>query len=223
MKEQVTSARTYPGYPTNRLVMENLDESTNLTLPDGEWSTGVFVYPTLEEQIALRNQGYKLDDFGRPLHPWLREMLNNPDVGIVTGLGEYWNWGPNRTGDPIVIGNGRVLLIKRGDTGVWALPGGFVDSNETGRQAARRELFEETGIIVSQEGIEVYNGPVTDARATAHAWPETTAVVWRVDNTPEPTPNDDAIDAKWFPINELPGELHGSHLLLIQKAVDVIY
>ncbi len=221
MKERtVVTNCTYPGYPTSRLVIENIDENTPVTLPDGEWSTGVYVFPTVSEQERLRHEGYELDDFGRPLHPWLKEMLCHPDIGVVTGMGEFWHWGPNRTGDPILISNNKVLLIKRSDTGSWALPGGFVDSDETGSQAARRELFEEAGVMIAGKGCTIYEGPVADSRTTAHAWPETTAVAWRIDDTPHPTPNDDAIDAQWFPIDSLPSELHGSHLFLIQKAIE---
>ena len=211
----------YPGYPTKRLVIENINEDTNLTLPDGEWSTGVHVFPSEEKQQELRNQGYELDGFGRPLHPWLREMLTNPEVGVLTGMGKFWNWGPNRAADPIVINTDedpKVLLIKRGDTGAWALPGGFIDTDENGVDAARRELFEEAGLIINDEPITIYNGVVADARATAHAWPETVAVLWRIHGTPSVSGNDDAIDAKWFPLSALPFGIHGSHAALIEQA-----
>lgn len=43
----------------------------------------------------------------------------------------------------------QVLLIKRRDVPVWVLPGGGVDEHETTDQAAIREAFEETGLIVT--------------------------------------------------------------------------
>jgi ADP-ribose pyrophosphatase YjhB (NUDIX family) len=221
MKERMT-APVYPGYPTERLIVTDLDSLDNMTLPDGEWTASVSVFPTLDQQQQLHEDGYELDNFGRPLHPWLREMLTNPEVGVVTGLGQFWNWGPNRAADPIVINNDKepkVLLIKRGDTGAWALPGGFIDPNENGIEAARRELFEEAGLAIDGEPIEIYNGVVADARATAHAWPETVAVLWRIEGTPDVSGNDDAIDAQWFPVNDLPAGAHGSHSILIEKAV----
>jgi len=220
--KRTVSANTYPGYPTRRLTLEDLSDPSSLTLPDGEWSTGVFTYPTDEEQTRLKELGYKLDDFGRPLHPWLREMLTDPDIGAVTGLGDYWHWGPNRTADPIVINTDevpRILLIKRSDTGTWALPGGFVDDDESSAEAARRELCEETSLVVHGEPCAIYNGVVSDGRTTAHAWAETTALLWRVEGTPDIAAGDDAQDAKWFFINELPDAMHGSHAIIIEQAI----
>jgi mutator protein MutT len=50
----------------------------------------------------------------------------------------------------------KVLLVKRGRAplaGLWSLPGGKVEGGETPRQAACRELKEETGIEAEVEGI----------------------------------------------------------------------
>ena len=46
---------------------------------------------------------------------------------------------------------GRVLLAQRAKppAGIWALPGGHVELGETAKDAARRELFEETGMTAS--------------------------------------------------------------------------
>lgn len=49
----------------------------------------------------------------------------------------------------------KVLLVKRRDVPVWVLPGGGIDSDETPEQAAKREVFEETGFhiaIIRQTG-----------------------------------------------------------------------
>lgn len=51
----------------------------------------------------------------------------------------------------IVIREGRILLVKRASSpgkGLWAPPGGLVELGETVREAAEREMLEETGISV---------------------------------------------------------------------------
>lgn len=67
-------------------------------------------------------------------------------------------------------GKPRVLLVRRGGhpfIGTWALPGGFVEPEETVETAARRELWEETGIEnVPVRQIGTYSDPHRDrARA----------------------------------------------------------
>jgi 8-oxo-dGTP pyrophosphatase MutT (NUDIX family) len=47
--------------------------------------------------------------------------------------------------------DGRVLLGRRTDTGRWALPGGIIDPGEQPADAAARECFEETGVVVVPE------------------------------------------------------------------------
>jgi len=51
----------------------------------------------------------------------------------------------------IVMCDGRILLVKRGSSpgkGLWAPPGGLVELGETVREAAEREILEETGITI---------------------------------------------------------------------------
>jgi 8-oxo-dGTP diphosphatase len=60
-----------------------------------------------------------------------RHLLRRPVVGVAAAA---------RTDD------GRWLLIRRGDTGTWALPGGTVEWGETLTDALRRELEEEGGV-----------------------------------------------------------------------------
>ena len=45
-----------------------------------------------------------------------------------------------------VFRNGCILLIKREDNGLWAMPGGATEVGETWAESAERELREETGV-----------------------------------------------------------------------------
>jgi len=55
-----------------------------------------------------------------------------------------------------VIKDRRVLLVRRARppyAGLWSLPGGKTEANETAQDAVRRELNEETGIEAEIEGV----------------------------------------------------------------------
>jgi len=80
-----------------------------------------------------------------------RHVLRHPVVGVaVVAQTEAGRW----------------LLIRRRDTGDWALPGGTLEWGETLRQAAQRELLEEAGVEI-QGPVElsgVYSKPGRDYR-----------------------------------------------------------
>jgi 8-oxo-dGTP diphosphatase len=217
-------AESYPGYPTTRLVMDEvvLDASGAIDLPDGPWTKSNDNLPTPEKTQAFLDAGYSVDTSGRPVHPRIAEMLTNPEIGVITGRGKYWNWGPNRTADPIVITREerpRILLIKRTDNGKWALPGGFVDEDELPQDASLRELGEEATLYLDEPGTEIYHDVVADERTTANSWAETTAFIYVVDEALPVVAGDDAEDARWFPLDNL-RVLHGSHRMLVNRGLE---
>ena len=63
--------------------------------------------------------------------------------------------GPVAGVSAVVVRDGKVLLVKRVNppVGLWSLPGGHVELGETLRQAALRELAEETGIEAEITGL----------------------------------------------------------------------
>lgn len=223
---------TYPDYPNVRLtdrelaVARQIDNGFITHLPDGPWDTG---YKKLkkplckEEHQQLQLQGYLFDAYGRPLHPWLLEMLQDPNVGVVTGTGAYWSMGPNKAADPIIFAREDqtyVLLVQRCDNGLWAFPGGFVDPGESADEAARREALEESGIVIGRAESVLYDGVVADTRTTAYAWAETTALVYNLDERLDPRIDpSEVLDARWFLTSEIPSELHGSHSVLLEEAL----
>ncbi|MGA2996062.1 NUDIX domain-containing protein [Bradyrhizobium sp.] len=60
----------------------------------------------------------------------------------------------------VIDDQGRLLLGKEAETGLWVLPGGALDPNERPADAAIRECFEETGLLIEITGlIGVFGGP----------------------------------------------------------------
>jgi len=99
----------------------------------------------------------------------------------------------------------RVLLIRRGRPpfeGSWALPGGFVDMEETLETAARRELLEETGIKAgAMTQLHTFGDPGRDPRG------RTISVVYltRVNvGQVQAVAGDDAADVGWFALARPP-------------------
>jgi 8-oxo-dGTP diphosphatase len=64
------------------------------------------------------------------------------------------------------VPDGRWLLIRRADTGEWALPGGTLEWGETIRELIPRELREEAGVEVRSIGrlVGVFSRPSRDPR-----------------------------------------------------------
>ncbi|HEY0592791.1 MAG TPA: NUDIX hydrolase [Thermoanaerobaculia bacterium] len=115
---------------------------------------------------------------------------------------------PAVTTDVALFRHGRsgweILLVKRGRDpfkGRWALPGGFVDENESLEEAAARELQEECGI----DGVELwqfraFGNPGRDPRG------HTVSIGYLgvAKEGTEPKAGDDAGETRWFPLNALP-------------------
>lgn len=117
---------------------------------------------------------------------------------------EYKN--PCATADIIVEKEGQILLVKRKHEpfrNMWALPGGFIDyGKETLEEAAKRELEEETSLVTRLEDLKlfgVYSTPGRDPRGhvISHVY------IARNFNG-KPRANDDAEDARFFPLGEIP-------------------
>lgn|GEM_PF-763644 len=117
------------------------------------------------------------------------------------------------------IGWFETLLIKRGRppfAGLWAIPGGFLDLTEEPEAAALRELAEETGITLTRppELLGVYAKVNRDPRGRTISL----AYVELIDSKLEPRAGDDARQARWWGLNELPRPLAFDHDAILTDA-----
>jgi ADP-ribose pyrophosphatase YjhB (NUDIX family) len=102
--------------------------------------------------------------------------------------------------------DGRILLARRAcepDSGLWDLPGGFIEEDEHPLDAIRRELREETGLEVEPGSfltcyIDSYRDGSWNASALSLVWEA------RIASDGEPVPSDDVSELRWFDRDELP-------------------
>lgn len=112
-----------------------------------------------------------------------------------------------------------ILLIRRKDepfAGYWALPGGFLEEDETLEACAARELREEAGIEAADlRLVGTYSEPRRDPRGRTVS----VAFRMRVDaEAVEPKAGNDAAEARWFACDALP-DLAFDHPRIIAEAI----
>lgn len=149
-----------------------------------------------------------------------------------------WGTGPFVTADAVVVQSGHILLVERGRApgkGLLALPGGFVNQAERIRDAAIRELREETAISDGKGQIPpaMLASFIEDARTRVFDAPSrslrgriiTHAFLFRL---PERRKlfavkgGDDAAHAQWYRFGDLsPEMLFEDHWSIIEEMADL--
>ena len=114
---------------------------------------------------------------------------------------------PSVTTDCVIFGfdgtRMKVLLVQRGIEpykGRWAFPGGFLQMDESAEEGALRELREETGLsgaFIRQ--FHTFSAPDRDPRERV-----ITIAFYALVRIEEVTGGDDAADARWFALDEVP-------------------
>jgi ADP-ribose pyrophosphatase len=106
----------------------------------------------------------------------------------------------------IVFKENKVLLVRRGQApakGLWAIPGGSVKLGETLKDAAEREIIEETGIQV-KAGASVHSFELIERDDNGDVQFHYYIVDLEAEYiSGEITPGDDAEDAAWMTVADL--------------------
>jgi len=115
-----------------------------------------------------------------------------------------------------------ILLVQRKDPpfkDMWALPGGFMEMNETLEEAARRELLEETSVFAGELiRFDTYDKPGRDPRGRTIT--QVFVLLWKKEMG-LPRAGSDARALAWHALTAMP-ELAFDHALIINDVIQLI-
>lgn len=92
--------------------------------------------------------------------------------------------------------------------GCWCLPCGYIDFDETIEEAASREVFEETGVIIDSNNwdiLSINSDPTSDKRQNITVRLETVVdnEIERIKLTSKYSELNEVSDLKWIPTNDI--------------------
>jgi ADP-ribose pyrophosphatase YjhB (NUDIX family) len=126
------------------------------------------------------------------------ERLACPSCGFVA----YGN--PSPTVQAWIERDGRFLALRRNqdpERGRWNMPGGFVEAGESGPEAIRREVREETGLEIEVQGvIGVFASTYGEGEDAEPIFD----VAFRATADGELEVSDESEEAGWFSLAEFP-------------------
>lgn len=137
-----------------------------------------------------------------------------------------------QTVDAVVVQSGHILLIQRGEhpgNGLWALPGGFLNANETLNQAVVRELREETKLKIPEKVLQgsIIKMETFDAiKRSTRGRTITRVFMFQLDDNqqlPKVKGSDDAKHAEWIPLAKfyaMAEDMFEDHYHIIRKLLD---
>src|SRR5579859_267143 len=133
--------------------------------------------------------------------------------------------GPFPCSDAAVIDeDGRILLIRRADNGLWAMPGGGLEVGETAAQGAVREVLEETGIAceaVALVGLYDSRFCGTPSLHQLYQFSFLCRPLLHIEPINPPTYAHETLGMSWFAEHELPEKIDPGHISRIPEAFRV--
>lgn len=142
-------------------------------------------------------------------------LLDPPEAGgykqVCLACGETCYNNAKPCAGAFVVHNGKVMLVRRGAEpykGFWDIPGGFLAPNEHPKEAAIREVREETGLeirLTNLVGIFVDTYGEDTSEYTLNIYYRAEVVGG------EPNPQTDAVAIGWFGPDELPEQIAFKH------------
>lgn len=152
-------------------------------------------------------------------HELIIRFQDGRDRKVCEKCGFIYYKNPTPAAAVVLVENDQVLLVKRKyepKAGYWSLPAGFVEYDETPEQAAVRETKEETGITTSIHKLLDVTGTCDDHNSNI------VLVIYEVKKLGGILrPGDDAIDAKFFRLDQIPENMaFSSHREVLKKYME---
>ena len=102
-----------------------------------------------------------------------------------------------------------LLLIRRGDSAAWALPGGLAEIGRTPAESALHELWEEAGLRGrATQLLGIFDNRPSEGRSRFHVLVLIFEVVC---DALTPSPGAETLEVGFFPTDALPSPLHPGH------------
>ncbi len=171
------------------------------------------LYLIADEMQAIANAGLRFSEnpYDRERYDRVRAasarivaaLENRPPEDVLASYDD--NLGrmtPQAAASAAVLRNHRILLIRREDNGLWAMPGGMVEVGETLAEAAVRELREEANVVGRASNLlAILDSRLWRSRSKTHFYHP----VFLVEaEDPQPSPGPETTDAGFFPEQDLP-------------------
>lgn len=155
------------------------------------------VFRAIKEKELYHQNG---PDYDKKLDAFLKEYAVKKEKN---------HWGePSTTTDTVAYNGKKVLLIRRGNypyKNYWCLPGGFFDKTDKDlNYGAARELREETHIDIEPKKFELINAYGHNFDPRMKICDVAFAVRVPHEQMKNAVGDDDAADARWFDLNDLP-------------------